>query len=198
MKRWSLFLPLCLVLFVFAACDKEEMDITVEEPVVEETTPTDGARMDIDPQLFAPDLIITRIQTNLPNTGPCAIPIGAPQLPNATCTVPGGSNQFVMTLRITNRGPAAVPAGVPFTIAYDLDIPGPQALETVPNPTGIAAGASIIVTKNLSYPCATFGPPYGLVTRNTVMTVDVFNNVAETDETNNSNANRPYRICDDI
>jgi len=202
-----------IVCFVFAfcalfftACEKQEpiqladaveevvedenvevVDITADDIVVEAVE--EGA-MGRSP---GPDLIIPIFSSNLPLNGNCAIMPGQQPLPNATCNGSlGGSNSFFLGIRILNNGNQAVAPGT-FNVAWSLTGLPIQGL-TIVNHPGIPVGGTISLTRNWALRCPT-STPIGLTRRTFGAIVDVNNNVAECDETNNG---ARYIICDDI
>lgn len=206
MKKLGIFLfAIALSAVFFTACQKEETVLKAEKNHEEVLTLSDDdvevdARMIEDVTLngvvaVGPDLVVSGFTSNLPLTGSCAVPVGSPRLPNATCNgTIGGNTSFLLSIRVQNIGNLAVPAGT-FKVAWALTGSALQGLSTVNHPT-IPPGGSIAVRRNWTLPCATQGPPIGLNARDFTATVDVTNLVAERNE--NNNVSRPYRICDDI
>lgn len=203
---FSMFALAFTALF-FTACEKDAPIVTPEEVTQEfdiqtlNITEEDIEITDVEiiddgatTRAPGPDLVVSLLTSTLTNNGPCAVPVGAPQLPNATCNGSlGGSTAFRLLARITNIGMNAVPAGQ-LRISFALSGQMAQAL-TIVNHPGIPAGSSIGVVRGWALPCPT-STPIGLTSRVFTSTVDVGNQVVESNE--NNNVSRPYTICDDI
>ncbi len=173
------FIAMALVATVAVACEKEE--ITTNE--VDETTQTRGPVMDIDAVPYGPDLIVTRVTSTLPIVSPSAC---GGTMPQTSCGV-----NYTLIVDVTNIGNA------PAIGSYELELDkqtGSTTTQTFTSPTAsLAAGA----THTFNIGPAPFGGCVGVpfTTQELVMTADVFNDIRETNETNNTA--RPYKYCGD-
>ncbi len=173
------FIAFALVATVVVACEKEE----VATNEVDETTQTRGPVIDIDPVPYGPDLIVTRVTSTLPIVSPSAC---GGTMPQTSCGA-----TYTLTVDVTNIGNADAvgfywlemekATGSPVTNDFksptDLLIPGATHTFNIgPAPFGGCSGA-----------------PF--TTQELVMTADIFNDIRETNETNNTA--RPYKYCGD-
>ncbi|NOQ72268.1 MAG: hypothetical protein GQ574_09720 [Crocinitomix sp.] len=170
---------LALIATVMVACKKEE--IATNE--VDETTETKAAIWDIDPVAYGPDLVVTRVTSTLPIVSPSAC---GGTMPQTTCGV-----NYTLIVDVTNVGNATASG------YYELELDKPtgnMTTQTFTSPTGtLAAGA----THTFNIGPAPFGGCQGVAftTQDLVMTADIFNDIRETNESNNTA--RAYRYCGD-
>ena len=177
---------ICLI----TACQKEELP--TPEPEKEEL-PEGIQLMDIDAQPYGPDLVVTTFTSDLPvvNT-----PCGPNPMANVSCNGQIGGNQpFRFLSRVKNIGTVAVPAGS-FEMAYTLINGGGTATQTVNHGVIPPGGVIGITSSTYSLPCPTSGPPFGIVLREFVATVDYTDVVDEFNENNNDS--RIHQMCDDL
>ncbi len=192
---------------LFTACEKETpiaiaeeaLDVevlnVVAEPITDAELSNDVAIVEgaTGRVALGPDLVVAGVASTLPNTGPCAVPVGQPQLPNGTCNGGSTPNSFTVLARIKNLGNSAVAAGS-FKVSWAISGSALQGI-TIVNHTGIPAGSAIAISRGWTLGCPA-GGIVGLTRRDFTVTVDISNDVAERNELNN--VSRPYTICDDI
>jgi len=133
--------------------------------------------------LGGPDLVVTSISSNLPVVTPSSCGGGSAQQPS--CGV-----AYTLTVVVTNIGSASVNNFYTLRIGKVTGIP---FINDFTSPTGsLAAGASHVFTIGP----APFGGCSGSWSRQTIFGfADVFNAVAETNESNNRS--RGYSYCGD-
>lgn len=166
----------------FVACEKEEVEV---QPSNESTTELNRSPLSpgIDPVPYGPDLLVTFVNSTLPIVSPTACGGTGPQ---TSCGV-----AYTLTVKVTNIGNA------PVTDYYYLELDKPTgntANNVFMSPTGsLAAGATHVFNIGPAPFGGCTGTPFSL--QDLVMTADIYNDIAETDETNNTA--RPYRYCGD-
>ncbi|MFT5821184.1 MAG: hypothetical protein ACI8ZM_002433 [Crocinitomix sp.] len=170
---------LALIAGVFIACEKEE--VTTNE--LDETAETRGPIFDADAVAYGPDLIVTRVTSTLPIVSPSAC---GGTMPQTACGV-----NYTLIVDVTNVGNATASG------YYELELDkttGNMTTQTFTSPTGsLAAGA----THTFNIGPAPFGGCEGVpfTTQDLIMTADIFNDIRETNESNNTA--RAYRYCGD-
>lgn len=168
----------------FVACEKEEVEVQQND---ESTEALNRAALppssDIDPIAYGPDLLVTFVNSTLPIVSPTACGGTGPQ---TSCGV-----NYTLTVHVKNIGNA------PVTDYYYLELDKPTgntANNVFMSPTGsLAAGATHVFNIGPAPFGGCTGTPFSL--QDLVMTADIYNDIAETNETNNTA--RPYRYCGD-
>ncbi|MEM7085411.1 MAG: hypothetical protein AAF489_04470 [Bacteroidota bacterium] len=170
------------LLLLCISCTQEEIqndDLTNPLAIENYTAPLPNNEL----TLGGPDLVVTSISSNLPVVTPSSCGGGSAQQP--TCGV-----AYTLTVVVTNIGSTSVNSFYTLRIGKVTGIP---FINDFTSPTGsLAAGASHVFTIGP----APFGGCSGSWSRQTIFGfADVFNAVAETNESNNRS--QGYSYCGD-
>lgn len=173
---------LAMLLLFFVSCTKEETQsdaLTSQSDTENYAAPLSNNER----TLGGPDLVVTSISSNLPIVSPSSCGGGSAQQPS--CGV-----AYTLTVVVTNIGTASVNNFYTLRIGK---VSGMPFINDFTSPTGsLAPGASHIFTIGP----APFGGCSGNWSRQTIFGfADVFNAIAETNESNNRS--RGYSYCGD-
>lgn len=164
-----------IAVMVIASCKKNEPNL------VPSSNNTESSEMaPATPTALGPDLLVTRVNTNLPIVNPSTC--GGGSALEAAC-----GSQYTLRVRVTNIGNAAT--GSPYTLRVRAG--GGNFDFNSPNNT-LAPGAS----ETFTIGPAPFSSCSGVWARQSILTfADIYNVINETNEGNNRS--RPYYYCGD-
>ncbi len=164
---------------VLMACEKEEIKSEKSEAQAETVrTPVEGP----DPVPYGPNLVVTFVNSDMPFVNPSACGARAQQ---PTC-----GTQNTLEVHVTNIGNA------PTTSTYDILMDKPTGMTTQVYRTSPSASLAPGATDVFFIGPAPFGGctlPFSR--QQLILTCDIWDDVAETDETDNTA--RPYTYCGD-
>ena len=161
---------LCLLAVAFVSCNKEEMDV---EPQLEQSDDLQAKAA------LLPDLVIPSFGSDISSTTTLCGPV----LPNISCM--GGDRQFFAIIIIANNGPGDLPPGSFKVLWYDVTNSHRFFPDQLVNHNGIRAGQSIRVQRPIWVGPCDCVPPFTPFTHTYQAFVDIDNQVAENNETNN-------------